>query len=52
MFAYVGCYTSPDRDGRGQGINVYRMDPASGAWAHVQLLSDVPNPSFLAADSG
>ncbi len=48
MFAYVGCYTTPDRDGRGEGINVYRMDPASGAWDHAQLLADVPNPSFLA----
>ena len=52
MYAYVGCYTTPDRDGRGEGINVYRMDPASGAWAHVQLLADVPNPSFLALDHG
>jgi len=51
MFAYVGCYTTPDRDGRGDGINVYRMDPASGAWTHVQLLADVPNPSFLALDA-
>ncbi len=47
-FAYVGCYTTPDRDGRGRGIQVYRMDRASGEWAHVQLLEDVPNPSFLA----
>jgi 6-phosphogluconolactonase (cycloisomerase 2 family) len=51
MFAYVGCYTTPDRDGRGQGIAVYRVDPASGEWAHVQLLADIPNPSFLALDS-
>ena len=51
MFAYVGCYTTPDRDGRGQGINVYRMDAESGAWTHVQLLGDLPNPSFLALDS-
>jgi 6-phosphogluconolactonase len=50
MFAYVGCYTTPDRDGRGEGINVYRMDRDSGAWSHVQLLADVPNPSFLALD--
>ena len=50
MFAYVGCYTTPDRNGRGQGIQVYRMDPASGAWTHIQLLADVPNPSFLALD--
>lgn len=51
MFAYVGCYTTPDRDGRGRGIQVYRMDPDTGAWSHVQLLSDAPNPSWLALDS-
>lgn len=52
MFAYVGCYTTPDRDGRGEGIMVYRMDAHSGAWAHVQLLAGIPNPSFLALDAG
>ena len=50
MFAYVGCYTTPDRDGRGTGISVYQMDPASGAWTPVQSV-DAPNPSFLALDS-
>jgi len=49
-FAYVGCYTTPDRDGRGTGIEAYRMDAATGAWEHVQSLGDVPNPSFLALD--
>ena len=30
-FAYVGSYTSTQRNGRGDGIRVYRMDdPASG----------------------
>ena len=28
MFAYVGCYTTPDRDGRGDGIRVYRLNDA------------------------
>ncbi|MHB8647797.1 MAG: lactonase family protein [Thermomicrobiales bacterium] len=50
MFVYVGCYTSPDRAGGGEGINVYRMDDHSGAWDHVQLLTGVANPSFLALD--
>jgi 6-phosphogluconolactonase len=49
-YAYVGCYTTPDRDGRGKGIDVYRMDPASGAWTHVQLVGDVGNPSWLTLD--
>lgn len=50
MFTYVGCYTTPDRAGMGEGIQVYRMDDHSGAWAHVQLLTGVANPSFLALD--
>jgi 6-phosphogluconolactonase len=50
MFAYVGCYTTEKRHGHGKGINVYRMDPASGNWSHVQLLENITNPSFLALD--
>jgi len=49
MFAYVGAFTTPERKGHGDGINVYRMDAASGGWTHVQLVP-VVNPSFLAAD--
>jgi 6-phosphogluconolactonase len=50
QFAYVGCYTTPDRDGHGKGINVYEVDPGSGAWTHVQLAEDVGNPSWLTLD--
>ena len=50
MFAYVGCYTTEKRNGHGKGINVYRMDPTSSAWSHVQLVEHVVNPSFLALD--
>lgn len=50
MYAYVGCYTTPDRDGTGKGINVYQMDATSGAWTHVQLVEDVGNPSWLTLD--
>jgi 6-phosphogluconolactonase (cycloisomerase 2 family) len=49
LFAYVGAFTTPERKGHGGGINVYRVDPASGAWNHEQLL-EVVNPSFLALD--
>jgi len=49
LFAYVGAFTTPERKGHGGGINVYRVDPASGAWTHEQLL-EVVNPSFLALD--
>jgi 6-phosphogluconolactonase (cycloisomerase 2 family) len=50
LFAYVGCYTTPERNGQGKGINVYRVDPRSGAFKHVQLLGGLENPSFLAID--
>jgi 6-phosphogluconolactonase (cycloisomerase 2 family) len=50
MFAYVGCYTTPDRDGTGNGINVYQMEPESGAWTHIQTVDDVGNPSWLTLD--
>ena len=52
MFAYVGCYTTPDRGGRGAGIGVYRVDPQSGDWAPVTTHAGIPNPSFLALAPG
>jgi 6-phosphogluconolactonase len=51
LFAYVGAFTTPERKGHGGGINVYRVDPASGAWTHEQLL-EIVNPSFLTLDRG
>ena len=50
LFAYVGSYTTPERNGRGNGINVYKVDPRSGAFTHVQHLGGLENPSFLAID--
>ena len=50
MFAYVGAFTTAERKGHGDGINVYRMDSRTGGWTHVQLLSGIVNPSFLALD--
>jgi 6-phosphogluconolactonase (cycloisomerase 2 family) len=47
MHAYVGGYTTPDRDGRGDGIHVYRIDPASEAWTHLQHISGLENPSLF-----
>lgn len=46
-YAYVGCFTTPLRRGRGDGIHVYRMDPATGAWSHLQHVGNLVNPSFL-----
>ena len=48
-FAYVGAFTTPQRKGHGGGINVFRVDPASGGWTHEQLL-EIVNPSFLTLD--
>lgn len=49
-FAYVGCRTTRERNARGDGINVYRVDAQSGRWEHVQLMPGLLNPSFLAFD--
>jgi 6-phosphogluconolactonase (cycloisomerase 2 family) len=50
MFVYVGSRTTKERNARGRGINVYRMNTESGCWSHVQLVGDLANPSFLATD--
>ncbi|MGV9868684.1 lactonase family protein [Rhodococcus koreensis] len=49
MFAYVGCYTTAKREGRGQGIAVFQVD-RSGRWEPVQVLPTTPNPSYLITD--
>jgi 6-phosphogluconolactonase (cycloisomerase 2 family) len=49
-YVYVGARTTKERNARGDGLNVYRMDNASGTWTHLQLLGDLVNPSFLAFD--
>lgn len=49
-FAYVGCRTTRERNARGDGINVYRVDATSGRWTHVQLVGGLLNPSYLAFD--
>lgn len=48
MFAYVGSRTTRERHARGDGISVYRCDPATGALRLVQVYGDLVNPSFLA----
>jgi 6-phosphogluconolactonase len=49
-FAYVGCRTTRERNARGDGINVYRVAAQTGRWTHIQLISGLANPSFLAFD--
>jgi 6-phosphogluconolactonase len=48
MFAYVGSRTTRERNARGEGISVYRVDAETGALERVQLLKNLVNPSFLA----
>jgi 6-phosphogluconolactonase len=48
--AYVGSRTTKERGARGEGINVYSVDADSGRWTHLQLVSGLLNPSFLAFD--
>ncbi|GEO18310.1 lactonase family protein [Microvirga aerophila] len=49
-FAYVGSRTTRERNARGDGINVYRVDAITGTWTHAQLVDGLLNPSFLALD--
>jgi 6-phosphogluconolactonase (cycloisomerase 2 family) len=48
-FAYVGCYTSNERNGHGQGIGVYRIDAQSRAWKQLQIV-EAFNPSYVTLD--
>ncbi|CAN5917704.1 hypothetical protein BH11PSE3_BH11PSE3_09520 [soil metagenome] len=48
LFAYVGSYSTSERRGKGDGINVYKVDRRSGAFKHVQHVGGLENPSFLA----
>ena len=47
MRAYVGGYTTADRDGRGDGIHVYRIDAGTGAWVEEQHVGGLENPSLF-----
>jgi 6-phosphogluconolactonase (cycloisomerase 2 family) len=44
LFAYVGSYTTPERHGQGNGINVYKVDRRTGAFTHVQRLGGLGEP--------
>jgi 6-phosphogluconolactonase len=51
MFAYVGGYTTRDRDGRGDGIHVYAVG-ADAVWTHVQHVVGEDNPSLFTCTVG
>ncbi|NEX64774.1 lactonase family protein [Noviherbaspirillum galbum] len=50
MYAYVGSRTTRERNARGEGITVFKVDQEHGRLDQVQLLRDLVNPSFLALD--
>lgn len=47
MFAYIGSRTTRERNARGEGISVYKVEPESADLTPVQILKDIVNPSFL-----
>ena len=47
MYAYVGSRTTRERNARGDGISVFRVDTETGALELTQLVKDLVNPSFL-----
>jgi 6-phosphogluconolactonase len=51
-FVYVGAYTGfgPNRRGKAEGIDLFRLDPTTGALTHVETTPGVENPSFLTVD--
>ena len=55
IFAYVGSYSLPQGPdgsiGRGQGIYLFEMNPATGALVQRELFRRDTNPSFMAFDS-
>src|SRR5256885_13867235 len=51
LYAYVGSRTTRERDARGEGITVYRVDEATGGLQHLQTVDGLSNPSFLALDA-
>lgn len=49
-YAYVGSRTTRERNARGDGITVYRIDPGAQQWTQVQVVNHLINPSFLTLD--
>src|SRR5690348_491957 len=50
MIAYVGSYTTPELNGQGEGISVYRVNPDSGEWTMVQVVKEAIDSSFVVLD--
>jgi len=52
MYAYVGSRTTRERNARGEGISIFRIDPQQGTLALVDVERGLVNPSFLALNRG
>ena len=50
-YAYVGCRTTRERNARGKGLKVYRIDESTGDWNEIQCLATEPNPSYQTLDN-
>jgi len=56
MYVYVGTYTAPNKAPGGKvpstavGIYVFKLDPATGGLTQVQVIPDIPNPSWVTLD--
>ena len=55
LFVYVGTYTEKIRfgtgqifEGKGEGIHIYKMYPATGSWRPFRTAKGIKNPSYLA----
>jgi len=48
-YAFVGSFTSKERQARGQGITVFRVGPAK-VWEPTSVLAGILNPSYLLFD--
>lgn len=48
MYAYVGSRTTRERNARGDGISIFRVDIESGTLQPVDIVKNLINPSFLA----
>jgi len=48
MYAYVGSRTTRERNARGEGISVFKVDPERGTLQLVDIEKGLVNPSFLA----
>lgn len=48
MYAYVGSRTTRERNARGEGISIFKVDIATGTLTPVDVVRDLFNPSYLA----